>query len=166
MSFHGFVPNHLPSFPPQVDPVRHAEEHGMIREPLMNRGRDLDAPTFQPTPRPAPDGEVTTPTSPQPPSDEGQLTRLLSLAADKTRLRILWLLISGERSVGSITSELVLPQPTISHHLSWLKTMHLVAARRQGKQVFYALGNAARAESNGSLSLRTDDAEVRLSRRE
>ena len=97
--------------------------------------------------------------------DAATLCRLLSLLADKTRLRILWLLADGERTVGGMTAELRLPQPTVSHHLAWLRTMHLVSPRRAGKNVFYALGRAARAESAGALSLLTTDAVVTIARR-
>ena len=93
------------------------------------------------------------------------LCRLLALLADKTRLRILWLLADGERAVGAMTAELGLPQPTVSHHLAWLRTMHLVSPRRAGKNVFYALGRAARTEHDGSLSLLTADHVVMLGRR-
>jgi DNA-binding transcriptional ArsR family regulator len=97
-------------------------------------------------------------------SDTVVLCRLLTLLADKTRLRILWLLADGERAVGAMTSELRLPQPTVSHHLAWLRTMHLVSPRRAGKNVFYALGRFARTESEGSLSLVTGDTVVTIAR--
>ena len=94
--------------------------------------------------------------------DAATLCRLLALLADKTRLRILWLLAEGERAVGSMTAELGLPQPTVSHHLAWLRTLHLVSPRRAGKNVFYALGKAARAGADGSLWLLTGDAVVTI----
>ena len=97
-------------------------------------------------------------------SDTVLLCRLLALLADKTRLRILWLLADGERAVGAMTSELRLPQPTVSHHLAWLRTMHLVSPRRAGKNVFYALGRSARTESDGMLSLITGDTVVTIAR--
>jgi DNA-binding transcriptional ArsR family regulator len=110
-------------------------------------------------------GEGAGSTGGGPEVDAATLCRLLSLLADKTRLRILWLLAGGERAVGSMTSELRLPQPTVSHHLAWLRTMHLVSPRRAGKNVFYALGRAARAKADGSLSLLTADAVVTIARR-
>ena len=97
--------------------------------------------------------------------DTAALCRLLALLADKTRMRILWLLANGERAVGAMTSELALPQPTVSHHLAWLRTMHLVSPRRAGKNVFYALGRCARVEPNGALALLTADTMVTIARR-
>lgn len=117
-------------------------------------------------PDPAPgDGERPARHARKPPGheiDTLSLSRLLSLLADRTRLRILWLLADGERAVGAMTTELGLPQPTVSHHLAWLRTMHLVSPRRAGKNVFYALGRAARTEPDGSLSLMTADTVVTI----
>src|SRR5215213_7933730 len=110
------------------------------------------------------DGQERDGRSRQGPVDATALCRLLSLLADRTRLRILWLLADGERAVGAMTTELGLPQPTVSHHLAWLRTMHLVSPRRAGKNVFYALGRAARAEADGSLSLMTADTVVTIGR--
>lgn len=111
-------------------------------------------------------GDAGGPSDDAVPVDTVTLCRLLALLADKTRLRILWLLADGERAVGAMTAELKLPQPTVSHHLAWLRTLHLVSPRRAGKNVFYALGKAARAEADGSLSLLTGDAVVTIGRRE
>ena len=77
--------------------------------------------------------------------DLDQLTGLFQLLSDKTRLKILLLLSEGERNVTSLCDDLGLPQPTVSHHLGLLRTSSLIANRRQGKQVFYAL--------NGSVNM-------------
>ena len=92
----------------------------------------------------------------------GDVCRLLALLADKTRLRILRLLADGERPVVSLTGELRVPQPTVSHHLAWLRMMDLVSPRRQGKHVFYALGPAAKYAEAGVLTLTADDATVTI----
>ena len=94
-------------------------------------------------------------------SPSGDVCRLLSLLADRTRLKILRILAGGERPVVALTSELRLPQPTVSHHLAWLRMMDLVSPRRQGKHVFYALGAAAQYEA-GVLTLTADDATVTI----
>jgi ArsR family transcriptional regulator len=92
----------------------------------------------------------------------GDVSRLLSLLADRTRLKILRILADGERPVVALTSELRLPQPTVSHHLAWLRMMDLVSPRRQGKHVFYALGPAAQCDAAGVLTLTADDATVTI----
>ena len=91
-----------------------------------------------------------------------ELVRLLSLLADKTRLRILRILAGGERPVVSLTAELKLPQPTVSHHLAWLRMMDLVSPRRQGKNVFYALGRGAKWDEDGTMTLTAPGATVTI----
>ena len=92
----------------------------------------------------------------------GDVCRLLSLLADRTRLKILRILSGGERPVVALTAELRLPQPTVSHHLAWLRMMDLVSPRRQGKHVYYALGAAAKCDEKGVLTLTADDATVTI----
>jgi DNA-binding transcriptional ArsR family regulator len=82
------------------------------------------------------------------------------VVADRTRMRILQVLADGERAVGSLTTEFRIPQPTVSHHLAWLRQVGLVAPRRQGKHVFYSLGVAAHCDAGGVLTLAAEDATV------
>jgi DNA-binding transcriptional ArsR family regulator len=96
------------------------------------------------------------------PAPSTELCRLLSLLADKTRLRILNILADGERPVVSLTAELGLPQPTVSHHLAWLRMMDLVVPRRQGKNVFYALGRAVRVDPDRTMTLTAADSTVTI----
>ena len=77
-----------------------------------------------------------------------QLTGLLRLLSDKTRLTIVLLLSRGERNVTSLCEELNLPQPTVSHHLGLLRTQNIVANRRNGKQVFYVLSGRENHQTN------------------
>lgn len=64
---------------------------------------------------------------------------LLRAAADKTRLRILHLLLGGELCVGDIEAVLGLPQSTVSRHLACLRRSGLVVARPAGRWAFYGL---------------------------
>ena len=59
--------------------------------------------------------------------------------SDRTRLRILHLLRSGELCVGDLVKLLRVPQPTASRHLAYLRRAGLVAARKQGLWTFYTL---------------------------
>ena len=101
---------------------------------------------------------------PVPPGREAaspnDLCRLMGLVADRTRMKILRILAGGERPVVALTAELRQPQPTVSHHLAWLRMMDLVSPRRQGKHVYYALGPAAQCDADGKLTLTADDATV------
>jgi ArsR family transcriptional regulator, zinc-responsive transcriptional repressor len=63
------------------------------------------------------------------------------MLADPTRVRLLWLLSSGEAPVQQLTELVGKPQATVSQHLAKLRLARLVTTRRQGAQVFYALVN-------------------------
>lgn len=65
---------------------------------------------------------------------------------DKTRLRILGLLLTGEVCVCHIHESLGVSQPKASRHLAYLRRSGLVETRRQGLWVYYRL-----AESSDTL---------------
>ena len=81
------------------------------------------------------------------------LVSLFRLLSDRTRVNILLLLAAGERNVTSLCEELSLPQPTVSHHLGLLRARNLIANRREGKQVFYALNSAINTSDGLDISL-------------
>jgi ArsR family transcriptional regulator len=57
---------------------------------------------------------------------------------DETRQRILEILqADGEKCVNDLVDVFNVSQPTISHHLSFLKQVNLVTSRRDGKQIYY-----------------------------
>jgi ArsR family transcriptional regulator len=63
--------------------------------------------------------------------------------ADRTRLRIVGLLLAGEICVCDIHGSLGLPQPTVSRHLAYLRKAGLVLARKDGLWVHYRLAELA-----------------------
>ena len=67
--------------------------------------------------------------------------------ADETRQKIMRLCCCKWLSVGEIVEELNVSQPTVSHHLSILRSAGLVDSRREGKQVFYSLNQKKIADS-------------------
>jgi ArsR family transcriptional regulator len=76
---------------------------------------------------------------PLPGTDLGGLEWLLRALADCTRLRILALLLDGERCVCEIRHALQVRQPQVSRHLACLRRAGLVEARRDGLWVHYGL---------------------------
>lgn len=58
---------------------------------------------------------------------------------DQTRLKIVNLLMDGERNVGELAALLDLKEPTVSHHLSKLRPTGIVTLRFDGNQRFYSL---------------------------
>jgi ArsR family transcriptional regulator len=67
------------------------------------------------------------------------LETLFKALADRTRLRILGLLLDGEVCVCHIHESLALPQPKTSRHLAYLRRAGLVEARKDGLWVHYRL---------------------------
>ena len=57
---------------------------------------------------------------------------------DETRQKILEVLLAeGEMCVSELVDRFDVSQPTISHHLHFLRQSNLVTSRRAGKQIFY-----------------------------
>lgn len=69
------------------------------------------------------------------------LSDLLKVFADKTRIKILFVLSVSELCVCDIAALLDMGQSAISHQLSVLKQSKLVKSRREGKAVFYSLAD-------------------------
>jgi ArsR family transcriptional regulator len=67
---------------------------------------------------------------------------MLRAAGDPARLRLLDLLAGGERCVTEIAEHTGDAMPTVSQRLQLLRREGLLAARRDGKHVFYALADA------------------------
>ncbi|MGY0059903.1 ArsR/SmtB family transcription factor [Streptomyces sp. LZ34] len=85
---------------------------------------------------------------PRVPSSE-QLARaaeLLGLLADRTRLALLHTLSAGEADVTTLTAACGAARPAVSQHLAKLRLAGLVASRKDGRRVVYALedGHLAR----------------------
>lgn len=59
--------------------------------------------------------------------------------ADPTRRQILEDLRPGELTAGEITSRFKISAPSISRHLSVLKSAGLVTERRQANRIYYSL---------------------------
>lgn len=64
---------------------------------------------------------------------------LFGMLAAPARLRILCLLLHGEKSVGEIVEKLGVGQSNISQHLSVLHRARIVGRRRAGAMVFYSI---------------------------
>ena len=72
-------------------------------------------------------------------STSTHLAELFSALSDPTRLRIISVLLDTEMNVGEIAAQLEMTDSAVSHQLRGLRQMKLVRARKNGRQVFYAL---------------------------
>ena len=70
------------------------------------------------------------------------LAELFKIFGDRTRLKILFVLLKEEMCVCDIAHILGMQQSAISHQLRVLKQSRLVKFRKEGKTVFYSLADA------------------------
>jgi DNA-binding transcriptional ArsR family regulator len=71
--------------------------------------------------------------------------------ADPTRRQILQDLRGGERAAGEIAAGFSISGPSISRHLTILKSAGLVTERRQANRIYYSLAEERLAVSVGSF---------------
>ncbi len=65
------------------------------------------------------------------------VAELFRAFSDTSRVRILSALMDGEMNVGALAEAVGITESAVSHHLRGLRQMHLVRARRSGREVYY-----------------------------
>jgi len=85
--------------------------------------------------------EVTRLTAEVTENELSDLAELFKVFGDSTRIKILYDLFQGEKSVTEICTDLEMNQSAISHQLKLLKNARLVHSRRKGKLMIYALAD-------------------------
>ena len=73
--------------------------------------------------------------------DARTVARFFQALADPTRVRMLTALAHGKWCVSDLTSALGMDQPAVSHQLKYLREMNLVSWQKQGRHVYYTLGD-------------------------
>lgn len=76
-----------------------------------------------------------------PTGDLARVTEVFKALSEPVRLQLVLLLSKGESNVTELVTALVLPQSTVSRHLSMLRAATLVRAERQGTSVIYRLAD-------------------------
>ncbi len=66
---------------------------------------------------------------------------ILRALAQTSRMKIVYRLMSHERSVGELVALTSLHQATVSQHLARLRQEGLVSARRDGREIFYTIAD-------------------------
>ena len=79
------------------------------------------------------------------------VSRIFRALADPTRRQILQELKSGELAAGEIASRFPISGPSISRHLSILKSADLVSERRVGNRILYRLEPEEMANAVGDF---------------
>ena len=80
--------------------------------------------------------------------DTKELSTLLKLISDNSRLQILCILQKGEHCVCKLMEKTKLSQSLISHHLKDLKDADLVSKRIEGKWAHYSLTPKGKKNTN------------------
>ena len=83
-----------------------------------------------------------------------KVSRFFSLLAEPSRLRILFILCTGEKSVNQVTQESGSSQANVSRHLTALHREGILARRKEGVTVFYAIEDVATLEICQSVCAR------------
>jgi ArsR family transcriptional regulator len=65
------------------------------------------------------------------------VAELFRAFSDTSRVRILSVLLDGEQNVSALAELVGISESAVSHHMRGLRQMHIVTARRDGKEVFY-----------------------------
>jgi len=68
-----------------------------------------------------------------------QLLQFFKILGHESRLQIVGLLATGERSVGELATALQLTEPTVSHHLAMMKESGMLGVRAAGTTRIYWL---------------------------
>ncbi len=75
-----------------------------------------------------------------------QACEFLKAMSHETRLRVLCLLMEGEKSVSELEECLGIRQASVSQQLQRLRAERMVATRRDGKAVYYSLASTEARE--------------------
>ena len=65
-----------------------------------------------------------------------EMAAFYKVIGDKTRVKILYVLVDGELCVSEIAEKLEMTHSAISHQLSKLKEYRLLKSRREGKEMY------------------------------
>jgi DNA-binding transcriptional ArsR family regulator len=84
---------------------------------------------------------------PKDPLQPSRCAELLAALAAPERLKIVRFLADGPHTVTEIADMLAVPAVNVSHHLTVLKHARLIAGKKQGRFVWYALRPGVLEES-------------------
>jgi len=71
--------------------------------------------------------------------DEKRIATVFKAFCDENRIRILKLLLTGEKCACVLLDDLQVTQPTLSHHMKTLCDSGIVTGRREGKWTHYSI---------------------------
>jgi len=83
-----------------------------------------------------------------------KVSQFFSLFAEPSRLKILFILCGGERSVNTVMEQAGSSQANVSRHLTALHRAGILARRKEGVTVYYAIEDEATLEICQSVCAR------------
>ena len=84
-------------------------------------------------------------------TDEKRITTIFKALCDENRVKILKILIDGEKCACKLLEALNVVQPTLSHHMKILCDSGQVVSRKEGKWMHYALSREGFAKASACL---------------
>jgi DNA-binding transcriptional ArsR family regulator len=69
------------------------------------------------------------------------VAELFRAFSDTSRVRILSAIVDQELNITALAQIVGVTESAVSHHMRGLRQMHLVEARRDGKEVYYSLAD-------------------------
>lgn len=68
-----------------------------------------------------------------------RVAELFRAFSDTSRVRIMSVLVGEEKNVTELAKLVGVTESAISHHMRGLRQLHIVRARRDGKEVYYSV---------------------------
>lgn len=87
--------------------------------------------------------------------NELAVAAIFKAIGDENRVRILKLLLTGEKCACVLLDSLKISQPTLSHHMKILADAGLVVGRREGKWTHYSISPEGVSYARRCLALLT-----------
>ncbi len=67
------------------------------------------------------------------------VAELFRAFSDTSRVRMMSALLDGAKNVSTLARLVGISESAVSHHMRGLRQMHIVTARREGKEVYYRM---------------------------
>ena len=85
--------------------------------------------------------------------NEKDIATIFKAFCDENRIRILQLLLDGEKCACRLLEEMNITQPTLSHHMKILCDSGIVVGRKDGKWIHYSLSEEGIESAQRYLAL-------------
>ena len=79
--------------------------------------------------------------------DDRKIAAMFKALCDENRIKILKLLVTGEKCACKLLEEINITQPTLSHHMKILCDSGIVSGRKEGKWTHYSISESGAIEA-------------------